>query len=29
VLGAPAAVEFAVADGHAWMLQGRPIVFDA
>lgn len=27
VLGAPAAVEFAVADGHAWILQGRPIVF--
>lgn len=27
VLGAPAAVEFAVADGHVWILQGRPIVF--
>lgn len=29
VLGAPAAVEFALVDGRAWVLQGRPIVFDA
>jgi pyruvate,water dikinase len=29
VLGAPAAVEFALVDGEVWILQGRPIVFAA